>query len=133
HAPAAERRRPRVTVAAGSTSHYTTRGGSYSMVPDTFIAYFAASAGASAALIGLLFVAVSLAPERVFGRQALVAKQTEALSAFTALANVFFISLGALVPGLNIGMLAMIVALMSLAQTLSLLALWPRWRRERRA
>lgn len=103
------------------------------VIPEQFTTFLLGSAGASAALIGLLFVAVSLAPERVFGRQAHVEKQTEALSSFTALANAFFISLGALIPGLNVGMLAMTAALLALGQTLSLLALWPRWRRERRA
>jgi hypothetical protein len=103
------------------------------VIPDQFANFLLGSAGASAALIGLLFVSVSLAPERVFGQQAHVERQTGALSAFTALANAFFISLGGLVPGLNIGALAAVAALVALGQTLSLLALWPRWRRERRA
>ncbi len=34
------------------------------MVPEVFHDYFVASTGAGAALVGLLFVAVSIAPER---------------------------------------------------------------------
>lgn len=102
------------------------------MIPERFSNFLLGSAGASAALIGLLFVAVSLAPERVFGGTAVAEKQTEALSAFTALANAFFISLGGLIPGLNIGALASIAGGVSLGQTLALLFLWRRWRRERR-
>ena len=40
------------------------------MVPDDFTGYFAAAGTAAGALIGLLFVAVSLRPETVLGRGA---------------------------------------------------------------
>jgi hypothetical protein len=59
---------------------------------------FGASVGASAALIGLLFVAISLAPEKVFGGAADAHKRADAVGAFTALANVFFVSLAGLLP-----------------------------------
>ncbi|HUY77561.1 MAG TPA: hypothetical protein VMV29_12380 [Ktedonobacterales bacterium] len=39
------------------------------MVPTSFLGFFAASAGASAALIGLLFVAISITPERIISQQ----------------------------------------------------------------
>jgi hypothetical protein len=39
------------------------------MVTPEFQPFFLASVGASSALIGLLFVSVSIAPERVFGEQ----------------------------------------------------------------
>jgi hypothetical protein len=58
--------------------------------------------------------------------------RTEASSAFTALVNAFFISLGGMIPHINIGILAVIMGAVALVQTLSLLWLWPRWRRERR-
>ena len=60
--------------------------------------FFIASAGAAAAFIGLLFVAISVAPERVFGEGADARKNARALSAFIALVNVFLISLLALLP-----------------------------------
>ena len=40
------------------------------MIPAAYSNFLIASTQASAALIGLLFVSVSIAPERVFGRQA---------------------------------------------------------------
>ena len=54
--------------------------------------FFAASVGAAAALIGLLFVAISIAPEKVFGDQADADRRADAQRAFTALVNVFFVS-----------------------------------------
>jgi hypothetical protein len=60
--------------------------------------FFAASVGAAAALIGLLFVAISVAPERTFGPAAEIERRLNAERAFTALGNVFFVSLGALLP-----------------------------------
>jgi hypothetical protein len=59
---------------------------------------FAASVGATAALIGLLFVAISIAPERTFGAEADAERRADAQRAFTALANVFFVSLCILMP-----------------------------------
>lgn len=68
------------------------------MQPTMFGEFFMASAGAGASLVGLLFVAVSVAPERVFGKGARFEHQLVASSAFTALVNAFFISLGAIIP-----------------------------------
>jgi hypothetical protein len=69
------------------------------MVPASFHDFFLASAGAGAALVGLLFVAVSIAPERNVAADAPVGRQATAASAFTALFNAFFVSLIALIPG----------------------------------
>ena len=60
--------------------------------------FFAASVGAAAALMGLLFVAVTVAPEKISGAGADMNKRGEALGAFFALANVFFVSIAALLP-----------------------------------
>ena len=100
------------------------------MVPPAFETFFLASSGASAALIGLLFVAVSIAPERVFGSDAEAVRQAQALSAFTALANAFFISMSSLIPHIQIGLVVTIVAIPSAMQTLALLALIKHWRSE---
>jgi hypothetical protein len=89
-------------------------------MPAEFETFFLASSGASAALIGLLFVAVSIAPEKVFG--------SDAEAVFTALANVFFISMASLIPGIKIGIVVTIIAIPSAVQTLALLTLVKHWR-----
>jgi hypothetical protein len=63
--------------------------------------FFAASVGAAAAFIGLLFVAVTLAPERIFGPEAHPKRRADAIGAFAALGNVFFVSLVGLMPTEN--------------------------------
>lgn len=73
------------------------------MVPSSFIAFFAATSGAGAALIGLLFVSISISPERIFSRSGAPELTAVASSAFTALVNAFFISTMALLPNLNVG------------------------------
>src|SRR5260370_22343121 len=73
------------------------------MIPAAFANFFIASAGAGAALVGLLFVAVSIAPEQLVTRRAPMERQAVAGSAFTALMNAFFISLVALIPHFNVG------------------------------
>jgi len=52
------------------------------MVPTDFANYFLASAGAGAALIGLLFVAISINTGRTFGRAAQPVRQQVASGAF---------------------------------------------------
>ena len=105
-------------------SHYAD------MIPAEFHDFLVASTQASAALIGLLFVSVSIAPERVFGSKAEALRQARALSAFTSLANVFFISFVSLIPGINVGVAVTVIALIGVLQTLGLLALVPQWRSE---
>jgi hypothetical protein len=91
------------------------------MMPQEFDTFFATSAGASAALIGLLFVAVSKAePGSVFGREARADRHAAAAGAFTGLADAFFVSLGALIPGANIGGIVLVVAAVALLGTLGL-------------
>jgi hypothetical protein len=64
----------------------------------TLQVFYASSVGAAAALLGLLFVAITLAPAKVFGFDADPKKRSGAITAFTALSNVFFVSLAALTP-----------------------------------
>jgi hypothetical protein len=90
------------------------------VVPDSFIAYFTGTATAAGALIGLLFVAISLRPEAVLGTGAPAKAQAVAGSAFTALVNSFFVSLIALIPGTNLGYSAVALALISLYSTFRL-------------
>jgi hypothetical protein len=100
------------------------------MVPAEFQPFFTASTAASAALIGLLFVSVSVAPEKVFGGQAEAVRQARALSAFASLANIFFISFACLIPHVTAGPVISGIGLVGALQTLGLLTLLPDWRAE---
>ena len=97
------------------------------LIPAAYENFVVASTQASAALIGLLFVAITLAPDRVFGEQADAGRQARALSAFTALANIFFISFSMLIPDVRVGLVVTLVASVSSLQTLGLLLLWRQW------
>ena len=90
--------------------------------------FYTASVAASSALIGLLFVSVSIAPERIFGEHAETQKTAQAISAFSALANVFFISLASLIPGIVLGLVVTAVGVASTLQLLSLLLRVRGWR-----
>lgn len=95
------------------------------MVPSDFSNYFLASTGAGAALVGLLFVAISVAPDRFFGRNALPERQAVAASAFSALVNAFFVSLTALIPGTNIGGITVFMGALAVIGTMQQAArLW---------
>jgi hypothetical protein len=77
--------------------------------------FFIASVGAAAALIGLLFVAVSIAPEKTFGEAADRLRRADAERAFAALGNIFFVSLAALLPRASLEAI-IIIAMLTLIQ-----------------
>ena len=87
------------------------------MVPEYFEGYFAATAAGAGALIGLLFVAVSLRPASLLGSAASSNGRAVAGSAFTALVNSFFVSLIALIPFVSLGYTAAGMAGLSLFST----------------
>ncbi|MBA2396567.1 MAG: hypothetical protein H0V70_27905 [Ktedonobacteraceae bacterium] len=101
------------------------------MLPSEYTNFFITTATAGGALIGLLFVAISLAPERVVLTSAPIESRIVAGSTFTAIMNAFFISLGALLPHTNIGWFTIsfgiIGILNSLNQGRALLIPWPSW------
>jgi hypothetical protein len=84
------------------------------MVPSVYDAYLAAVATAAAALIGLLFVAVSVRDETIFGPSAIPGGEALAITAFTGLVNSFVVSLLGLIPKINIGESAVIMAVISI-------------------
>lgn len=102
------------------------------MVPSAYVNFFSTAATAGGALIGLLFIAVSIAPHRTVQPSAPVESRAIASSTFTALFNGFFISLGAVLPFWNIGVLTLLVSLMGVINSLSqgwlMLRPWPAWK-----
>lgn len=89
------------------------------MVPDTMENYFLGSTGAGAALVGLIFVAISLWPKERVGA-APPNWRAVAGGAFFALINAFFVSLCALNPSLNFGWPILIIGLMGLVNSILL-------------
>jgi hypothetical protein len=84
------------------------------MVPSGYDAYLATLATAAAALIGLLFVAVSVRDDTIFGPNAVPGGEALAITAFTGLVNAFVVSLLGLIPKVNIGEPAVIMAVISI-------------------
>ena len=87
------------------------------MVPSDLLGFFTATVAAAGTLIGLLFVAISLRPHLVLGSGADTETRRIAESAFTALVNVFFVSLAGLIPRANVGWTAAILALLGVVNS----------------
>jgi len=95
------------------------------LVPEGLREFFAVSTGASATLLGLLFVAIAVEPKSIVGEQSPVESRSRASSAYTALLNVFFISLFGTIRGSSLGVLLLILAAVGLANALSIgVKLW---------
>jgi hypothetical protein len=89
------------------------------VVPSTYSAFFAASAGVAGALIGLLFVAISIAPAAGAGQQRLEL-DVRAGVAFSALTDTLVVALFALIPGVSLDRPAMAVAAAGFASCVAL-------------
>jgi hypothetical protein len=87
------------------------------VVPSSYLEFMITAAGAAAAMIGLLFVAVSLRTDMVFGPTAPPKARTLAGSSFVSLVNAFSLALLAIVPLTNIGVAMVILSAICLYST----------------
>jgi hypothetical protein len=92
---------------------------------NSYSGFFTGSATVAGALVGLLFVALSVAPDRLRGATASVEHQAIAATAFTALVNALFVSLIGLQPGGALRYAAVILGAIGLSNSTALaVRLW---------
>jgi hypothetical protein len=90
------------------------------VVPEDYREFFAALDSVAGALIGLLFVAVSLAPRRLRDPGTMHLAQAQATTALLVFTNTLTLGLLALFPGIDLAIPTLIVAGLAMLYSLSL-------------
>jgi hypothetical protein len=101
------------------------------VVPVSYHDFFGGCATVSGALIGLLFVAISVSPGKLAGDRASTDHQVKAGAAFSALVNTLILALVALMPGTGLGLASIILGAAGLSTSAGLIILLYRERTER--
>jgi hypothetical protein len=101
------------------------------VVPVSYHDFFAGCATVAGALIGLLFVAISVSPGKLAGDRPSTDHQVKAGAAFSALVNTLVIALVALMPGNGLGETAIILAAVGLSTSTGLVIIQYRERQAR--
>ncbi|MFJ2648409.1 hypothetical protein ACIO1C_16935 [Streptomyces sp. NPDC087420] len=90
------------------------------MVGENYHDFFLGSASAVGALIGLLFVAISVSPKAVTGRSEHHKERLKAATAMSAFLDALVVSMVALMPGDNLGTGSSIMAIAGIFSTVAL-------------
>jgi hypothetical protein len=93
------------------------------VVPASYHEFFIGCASVAGALVGLLFVAISISPEKLTDPEGATGFQIRAGAAFSALLNALVITLFALLPQTNLGTVALITAISGLGSTAGLVVI----------
>jgi hypothetical protein len=101
------------------------------VVPLSYHDFFGGCATVSGALIGLLFVAISVSPGKLAGDRASTDHQVKAGAAFSALVNTLILALVALMPGTGLGLASIILGAAGLSTSAGLIILLYREHTER--
>jgi hypothetical protein len=93
------------------------------MVPSSYHEFFGGAVTVCGALIGLLFVAVSISPHKLAGDKASTEFQVRAGMAFTLLTSALVVSLVALLPEQDLGVTCMVTAVTGISSVVGLAAI----------
>ena len=90
------------------------------MVPDSFHDFFVAAATVAGALIGLLFVAISVTPAAVTSKVEHLEQRVRAAAAMSAFLNSLLFSMLALIPGITLRPAVLTLSSVGIASTVAL-------------
>jgi len=91
------------------------------MIPTAYFNFFTTLAGVEATLFGLIFVVITIAPADAISSEASIERQVNVLTSYGAMLNPLIISLFALLPGEQIGLVSAGLSFIGLANSIVML------------